>query len=482
MYIGIDLGTTSVKTVLVNKKGEVINTISKSYPLYNQKPLWSEQNPNQWYEQTIEALKELTQSYKKIEGISFSGQMHGLVILDEREQILRNAILWNDQRTAEEVKALNDALSLESIYSETNNLMLTGFTAPKVLWVKNHEPEIFNKISKIMLPKDYLIYKFTKNHATDYSDISGSGFYNIKKNKYADSIINYLGIKLNQLPKVYHSTDCVGKLDIETTKLLNLTQQPNIYAGGGDNAVSAIATGTIQEGDCMISLGTSGVIYTPLNDIKNFDSYHFHCFKDATEKYHAMGVTLSAAGSLEWYKQTFSSHLSFQKLMASVSADIENEVIFLPYLSGERTPINDPYAKGLLFGLSKKTNQDDITKAILEGVGFSLKHVFSNFNQQYIHVDQAKIIGGGSKNDEWVQIIADITQKNILTLKENDGASLGAAIIAIVGHNKDITFESVFNHIVHIKKCFKPREHMKTYYQNKYEKYLKLYEQTKNLL
>ena len=479
MYIGVDLGTSSLKLALVNENGELIKEVTKKYHIYQPHNLWSEQDPNEWLKAMEDALIEITNQYNNIKAISFSGQMHGLVLLDKNDNVIRNCILWNDQRTYQEVDELNNNLGVDTILKETSNIMLTGVTAPKLLWVKNNELENFNKINKIMLPKDYLVYKLTNQHVTDVSDASGTLFYNVKENKYSKKIIKYLNITEQQLPKVLNSSSIVGKINNYYKQKLNLNNDVNIIIGGADQALGAIATNTLLPGQWSISLGTSGVIYTPVDKI-NLENEKFHTFASANNTYYYMGVTLSAANSLSWIKNILYENITYKEMFEKLDYNLQNDIIFLPYLNGERAPINDPFAQATFIGMNNNTNKEDLLKAVLEGVGFSFKQIINEFSKtQLPKINYINIIGGGAQNDKWVQIIADILGVKLQTIQNNYGPSYGAALLAIKGNNPLKSLEELTNKNIKISQTFYPNLNNYTYYNNKFLKYEKLYNAVK---
>ncbi len=372
MYIGIDLGTSGVKLILVTKEGRVIKTVTKSYDLLIPKPSWTEQNPNDWYIQTLEGLKELTEENKQINGISFSGQMHGLVVLDENDNVLRNALLWNDQRTVKEVEYLNNEVGIKSLLQYTGNIALTGLTAPKILWIKNNEPEIFSRISKIMLPKDYLIYKLTGTFASDVSDTSGTLYFDVKNRCYSKEMLEILNINETQLPKVFESAEVVGKLTEELKKELSITKDVNVIAGGGDQAVGAIGVGIINDGACSISLGTSGVVFVASDNFKVDNQSYLQSYAHANGKNHLMGVMLNAAGSLKWWSESVFNLNDYPLFFDNISkTSIDDSLYFLPYLTGERSPINDSDALGVFFGLGLQHRKEHMDRSVVEGVTFA---------------------------------------------------------------------------------------------------------------
>lgn len=482
MYIGIDLGTSSVKLLLSTKDGQVIKSVTKDYPLYL-KDSWSEQNPLDWYEQTIEGLKELIRTHEdQIQGIGFSGQMHGLVLLDKDDVILRNAILWNDQRTETEVNYLNEVIGIDKLLSLTGNIALTGLTAPKVLWVKKNEPEIFKQINKMMLPKDYLIYRLTNQFATDVSDVSGTLYYDVENNRYSQEILDILGIKENILPSVHESYEIIGNLSKELKKELNITQDVIVVPGGGDQAVSAVGVGVVEDNQVSLSLGTSGVIFVSANNFKVDKQSYCQSYRHANGKFHIMAVMLSAAGSLKWWYEEMLNEHDYKKLDEELyNSELKEGLQFLPYLTGERAPINDSNARGVMFGLHRNHKPIDLTRTVIEGVTFALKDSVELIKQLGIDVSQVRVTGGGAKSDFWCQTIANILNTEVYTLASEEGPALGAAILAMVGNKEYNNVQSACNAIIKTNKHFIPNPLDIEKYQTKYERFSKLYPTLKHL-
>ncbi len=477
MYIGIDLGTSSVKTILVSIDGAIIKIVSKNYDLFFPQPSWSEQNPNDWYLQTITALKELVVGYEdQIKGISFSGQMHGLVILDEHDQILRNAILWNDQRTTKEVEYLNNEIGIDRLLEYTGNIALTGLTAPKILWIKNNEPEIYNKIHKIMLPKDYLVYKLSGQFVSDVSDSSGTLYFDCKNKQYSPQMLNILGINSSMLPKVFESYEVVGLLTQEHKDLLNIKQDVKIIAGGGDQAAGAVGMGIVNNGECSISLGTSGVIFVSSDIYKVDNKNYLQSYAHANGKYHVMSVMLNAAGTIKWWNETIFNDDDYNSFYQRISeTQIDDSVFFLPYLSGERSPINDPYAKGVLFGLAVHHKKANIDRAVVEGVTFSLKQSFDLIVDLGVNIESVRITGGGSKSKVWAQMISDILDVKVIKISTEEGPALGAAILAMVGCQEYKNVNEACAAVIKLDKEFNPIIENTKKYNAKFKTYIELY-------
>lgn len=483
MFIGIDLGTTGVKIILVNALGDVIAKTTESYPLSMPKPLWTEQNPEDWYNQTMKGLKKVIKGYEKeIEAISFSGQMHGLVILDENDDVIRPALLWNDQRTTAEVQYLNETIGIDVLQQETGNIALTGLTAPKLLWIKNNEPELFQKIKKIMLPKDYLLYRLSGEFATDVSDISGSLFYDIKKKQYSQKMLDILKIDERQLPTVYESYEKVGYLTEAVKKTLQIQQAVKVIAGGGDQAVGAVGVGTVSPGKSSMSLGTSGVVYVATNEFQVDTQSHLQSYRDSTGHYLMMGVILNAAGSLKWWNEKIFKEHDYDKFFEELSyTSIPDSLYFLPYLSGERAPINDSKAKGMFFGLQAHHEKGHMHRALVEGITYALKESFDLIQNLGTEIVNIRITGGGAKSAIWAQMIADIMNVAVEVMAIDEGPALGAAILAMVGNGTYPSVSATCEKLLQVKTTFYPQNEHVALYQKKYNVYKKLYETVKPL-
>ena len=375
LYIGVDLGTSSVKLLLMNTEGKIEKIVSREYPISFPKPGWSEQNPYDWYEQTLEGIRELTASCDKtqVAGISFGGQMHGLVSLDGEDRVIRPAILWNDGRTGEETEYLNTVIGKDKLSDYTANIAFAGFTAPKILWMKKNEPENFAKIVKIMLPKDYLAYRLSGSFCTDLSDASGMLLLDVKNRCWSREMMEICGITEAQLPKLYESYEVVGSLKPELAEEFGFTQDVKIIAGAGDNAAAAVGTGTVGDGMCNISLGTSGTIFISSRDFRVDEHNALHAFDHEDGTYHLMGCMLSAASCNKWWSTDILHTENYKEEQEKITALGENPVFFLPYLMGERSPHNNPDARAMFFGMSMDTTRADMTQAVLEGVAFGLR-------------------------------------------------------------------------------------------------------------
>ena len=378
LYIGVDLGTSAVKLLLMNGEGKIQKIVSREYPLSFPQPGWSEQNPEDWWTQSLEGIKELTSECDKspVAGISFGGQMHGLVILDEQDEVIRPAILWNDGRTTKETDYLNNVIGKETLSKYTANIAFAGFTAPKILWVKENEPENFKRIKKIMLPKDYLAYKLSGTHCCDMSDASGMLLLDVKNRCWSKEMLDICGITEEQMPKLFESYEVVGTLKPELAEELGIPATCKIVAGAGDNAAAAVGTGTVGDGMCNISLGTSGTIFISSKEFGVDPHNALHAFAHADGNYHLMGCMLSAASCNKWWMDEIIGTKDYASEQDKIEKLGENHVFFLPYLMGERSPHNNPNARGTFIGLTMDSTRADMTQAVLEGVAFAIRDSF----------------------------------------------------------------------------------------------------------
>lgn len=484
LYIGIDIGTSSVKLLAMDEQGSVRKSVSREYPLYFPRPLWSEQNPEDWWQQTIQGLKELLADLPKadVKAISFSGQMHGLVTLDREDNVIRPAILWNDQRTEKECKYLNEEIGQKTISEWTGNLALTGFTAPKVLWVKENEPENFAKISKIMLPKDYIAYRLSGVFATDMSDASGTLYLDVKNRTWSQPMLELLGITEAQLPKLFESYAEIGMMKKELAEELGLPETVRIIIGGGDQAVAAVGGGVVRPGACSVSLGTSGVVFASTENFFVDDKNSLHSFCHANGKYHQMGVTLAAAASLKWWTEEINKSEDFDGLLLEAeAAAIEDSIFYLPYLMGERTPHNDPNCRGTFIGMNMTHERKHMTRAVLEGVAFSLRDTFEIMKAMGIEIPVVSINGGGAKSKLWCEIFANVLNVSVIKLNANEGPAYGAAILAAVGCGLYPSVEEACDALIQVTDRIEPQADEVSLYHQKYDKFKAIYPTVKEL-
>ena len=483
LYIGVDLGTSAVKLLLMDEKGEIRKIVSKEYPLYFPHPGWSEQNPEDWFLKTVEGTNELTAECEKstVAGTSFGGQMHGLVALDGEDRVIRPAILWNDGRTGEEMDYLNEVIGKDKLSEHTANIAFAGFTAPKILWMKKHEPENFAKIRKIMLPKDFLAYKLSGVFCTDVSDASGMLLLDVKNRCWSKEMLDICGISEKQLPKLYESFQAVGTLRPEIAEELGLSGQVKVIAGAGDNAAAAVGTGTVGEGMCNISLGTSGTVFISSKSFGVDENNALHSFAHADGNYHLMGCMLSAASCNKWWNEDILKTKDFAAEQAQITRLGENNVFYLPYLMGERSPHNNPDARAMFIGMSMDTTREDMTQAVLEGVAFALRDSLEVAKSLGIRIERTKICGGGAKSPLWKKMIANIMNLKVDVIESEEGPALGGAMLAAVGCGEYPDVETIAEKLVKVVDTVEPEDELVAKYEEKYQKFKKIYPAVKEL-
>ncbi len=440
-FLGIDTSTTSSKALLIDSRGEVIAVASSAHTLQTPKPLWSEQNPLEWWDAVSASIKSVLEkagvSGDQIAAVGLTGQMHGLVLLDDAGNVLRPAILWNDQRTQSQCDEIHRRIGKEKFIQITGNIALTGFTAPKILWVQENEPEIFAKAKHVLLPKDYIRLKLTGEYAMDKADGAGTVLFDLKARDWSDEVLNALGIDRAWMPRTFEGTEFTGHITAEAAALTGLKIGTPVAAGGGDQAAQAVGVGAVEPGIVGLTVGTSGVIFatTPTALIEPDGRLHAFCHA-VPGMWHFMGVMLSAAGSLQWYRDTLAPDVSFDDLVngaASAPAGCEG-LLFLPYLSGERTPYPDPLARGAFIGLTLRHTRAHMTRAVLEGVAFGLKDSFTLIQNAGLgKITQVRASGGGTKGALWRQILASVLEAELVTVNTSEGAAFGAALLAGAG-------------------------------------------------
>ncbi len=483
-YIGIDLGTSAVKLLLMNAKGEVVDIVAKEYPIYYPKHGYSEQDPNDWLQAVVCGIKELIKGVDSnlLKGISIAGQMHGLVILDEHDEVIRNAILWNDNRSTKQVSYLNEKIGKNIISNYTGNIAFAGFSAPKILWLKENEPKNFAKIKKIMLPKDYIIYKLSGEFATDVSDVSGMLLFDVKNRCYSKEMLDICSINESLLPKVYESYEKVGEIKDSIKEELGIKGNVIIGAGAGDNAAAAIGTGTVGENKCNISLGTSGTVFISSGEFR-VDSFNsLHSFLHADGKYHLLGCILSAASCNKWWMDDILKTNEYEKEQKDITILAGNEVFFLPYLMGERSPHNDSNIRGAFLGLSMDTSREVMTKAVLEGVCFAIRDSIEVAKSLGIRLNTARICGGGAKSILWKNLLSNIIDLTLETIEVEEGPAYGAAILAAVANKEYDSVKEAVSYIIKLKEVIKPDKALVLEYNKKYEKFKKIYPALRGVL
>lgn len=485
LYIGIDLGTSAVKLLLMNSEGRIEKIVSREYPLYFPQSGWSEQEPEDWFRETMAGIRELTAECDKnqVAGISFGGQMHGLVALDADDNVIRPAILWNDGRTGRETDYLNEVIGREKIAEYTANIAFAGFTAPKLLWMRANEPDNFARISKIMLPKDYLAYRLSGAFCTDVSDASGMLLMDVKKRCWSEHMMNICGITEDQLPALHESYEVVGTLKPDIAGELGLPESVKVIAGAGDNAAAAVGTGTVGDGMCNISMGTSGTIFISSDKFLSDSHYALHSFAHADGHYHLMGCMLSAASCNKWWNEEILKTMDYSAEQKGITDEKlgENPVFFLPYLMGERSPHNDPDVRAMFMGMSMDTTREDMTQAVLEGVAFGLRDSLEVARSLGIRPERTKICGGGAKSPLWRKMIANIMNMNVEVIESEEGPALGGAMLAAVGCGEYPDVETVAAKIVKVVDTVEPDPELAAKYEAKYQQYRAIYPAIKNL-
>ncbi len=483
LYIGVDLGTSAVKLLLMDGEGHIQKIVSREYPLYFPHPGWSEQNPEDWFEQTMAGIKELLADCDRsqVAGISFGGQMHGLVILDEEDKVIRPAILWNDGRTYEECDYLNHVVGKDKLSEYTANISFTGFTAPKLLWVRNKEPENFARIRKIMLPKDYIAYRLTGVHCTDVSDASGMLIFDVKNRCWSKPMLDICGITEGQLAKIYESYEAVGCVLPEIAKELDIPGTVKVAAGAGDNAAAAVGTGTVGDGMCNISLGTSGTIFISSAKFGVDKNNALHAFAHADGHYHLMGCMLSAASCNKWWMDEIIGTADYAAEQEKIGELGKNHVFFLPYLMGERSPHNDPNARGTFIGMTMDTSRADMTQAVLEGVAFALRDSFEVAKSLGIQIERTKICGGGAKSPLWRWIIANVMNLKVDVIESEEGPALGGAMLAAVACGEFRSVEEAAAKLVKVVGTVEPDPVLAAEYEARYQQFKKIYPACKPL-
>ena len=482
-FIGVDLGTSAVKLLLMNQNGVCVKSVSREYPISYPKPGWSEQNPEDWYRQTSDGLRELLPDIDKsrVAGIGVSGQMHGLVALDKSDHVIRPAILWNDERTAEETEYLNQEIGKDRLSADTANVAFAGFTAPKILWMRKQEPDHFRRIAKIMLPKDYIVYRWTGVHASDPSDASGTLLFDVKNRCWSKDMMQICGVTEEQLPAVYESYEVVGTMKEEIAGEFGLPGNVKIVAGAGDNAAAAVGTGTVGEGRCNVSLGTSGTLFVSSEQFEVDKNNALHAFAHADGNYHLMGVVLSAASCNKWWMEEILKTKDFAGEQKDIHNLGSNRVYFLPYLMGERSPHNDPNARGAFVGMTMETTRKDMTLAMMEGVAFAIRDSYEVARSLGTGIKRTKMCGGGAKSPLWREILANVLNLKVDILSVEEGPALGAAMLAAVGCRAYASVEEIAEKIVQIRTTVEPDPAIVSLYNERYRVYRSLYPGLKDL-
>lgn len=478
-YIGIDLGTSAVKLLLVDGDGSILNTVTEEYPLEFPYPGWSQQNPEDWKHAVFTGIPRLLEGFDRsqVAGIGCGGQMHGLVVLDKEDRVIRPAILWNDGRTAKQVDYLNNTIGRQTLSDLTANIAFAGFTAPKILWLRENEPENFARISKIMLPKDYINYLLTGVHCCDYSDASGMLLLDVEHKCWSREMLDIGGVREEQMPRLFESWQPVGTLTENTAKTLGLNPEVKVVAGAGDNAAAAVGTGVVGAGGCNISLGTSGTVFISSDRFSVDPNNALHAFAHADGGWHLMGCMLSAASCNKWLCEDILGTSDYAAEQSPITEEKlgRNHVYFLPYLMGERSPINDTNARGTFVGMTMDTTRSDLVQAVLEGVAFAIRDSVEVARSLGIEIPVSKICGGGSRSDLWCRIIANVLGIPLQRLKTEQGPGYGGAMLAMVGCGRFSTVQAAADALVEVAGEIQPEPELTALYEQRYRSFARIY-------
>ena len=483
ILLGLDVGTTGARAVAVDESGRLVSEASSEYPLHAPYPGWTEQNPEDWWRGTKEALAEIvSQLEDEVVGIGLTGQMHGSVFLDSSDEVIRPALLWNDQRTEKQCEEITETVGDERLIQLAGNPALTGFQAPKVLWLRDEEPENYEKLSRILLPKDYVRLRLTGEYATDASDAAGTLFLDVGNRNWSQEILQALEVSREWMPKVYEGPENTGNLRESVAEELGLPSGIPVAAGGGDNAAAAVGVGVIGRGVVSSSVGTSGVIFAHTGEFTPDPSGSLHAFCHAVPgAYHLMGVTLSAGGSLAWWHDTLDGRLDYEEL-SELAAQVppgSEGLLFLPYLSGERTPHSDPAARGSFFGLTTRHDKSHMTRALMEGVVFSLRDSLEIMRKLGTSMEQLRATGGGARGELWRQLQADIYSVPIHRTTTDEGPAYGAALLGGVAAGVYGDVQEASSRVELRDEVTEPDEENVRFYEECYEEYRSLYPATR---
>lgn len=479
LYIGIDLGTSASKFLLVDEVGRVLNTVTKEYPLSFPRPGWSEQDPAHWWQACLAGVPELLAGFdaKQVAGIGVGGQMHGLVALDAAGNVLRPAILWNDGRTAAQVDYLNETVGNDKLSAWTGNIAFAGFTAPKLLWMRQNEPDLFASIAKILLPKDYLVYRLTGVHATDYSDASGTLLLDVAHKRWSSEMLDLCGVTEAQMPTLFDSWQPVGTLTAAAAAALGLPTDVVVCAGAGDNAAAAIGTGTVGEGRCNISLGTSGTVFISSEQFRVDPHNALHAFAHADGGFHLMGCMLSAASCNKWWMEDILHDGDYAAAQEAIVPEKlgRSHVFYLPYLMGERSPINDTNARAVFLGMTMDTTRADMTQAMLEGVAFALRDSVEIARSLGLDISRSTLCGGGSRSPLWRTILANVLGIPLDLPATEQGPGYGAALLALVACGRYRNVAEVSRAMLHIQATVQPDPELTALYDARYAEFKQIY-------
>jgi xylulokinase len=480
--VGIDVSTTATKALLTDEDGSVVAVASSSYDYEIPKPMWSEQDPHLWWDATISSVRSVLESSgvgaADIEAVGLTGQMHGSVLLDAAGEVVRPALLWNDQRTAAECDEIRSRVGSRRLIQITGNDALTGFTSPKLLWVRNHEPENWSRVATVLLPKDYVRFRLTGARALDIAGGSGTGLFELAARTWSEEVLGALDLEPNLFPQVFEGTDVTGELTAGAASATGLIQGTPVVGGGGDQSANAVGVGAVSSGVVALSLGTSGVVFATSDGPAIEEQGRVHAFCHAVPgRWHMMGVMLSAAGSLRWLRDTLAPGQDFGALVDG-AAEVDpgsNGLLFLPYLTGERTPHPDPKARGAFVGLTVSHDLRHITRAVLEGVAFGLRDGLDLMTRAGVpKPDSIRASGGGMQSELWRQILADVLEAEIDTVVTEEGAAYGAALLAAVGAGQYPTVDAAVEHTVTARPAASPTD-LVGFYSEAHQRYQDLY-------
>ena len=484
-YIGADLGTSALKLLLCDEKKRIVRTVTKEYPVSYPRSGWSEQAPELWWNAFLIGLGELVDSIcaSDVAALAVAGQMHGLVVLDDKDEVIRPAILWNDGRTEKQTEYLNKTVGADVLSEHTANIAFAGFTAPKLLWMRENEPENFKKIKKIMLPKDYITYRLTGAFVTDYSDASGMLLLDVKNKRWSDRMLDICKISEDMLPRLCESFEAVGTVRKEIAQMFGFSECVKVAAGAGDNAAAAVGMAAVGRGKCNISLGTSGTIFITDDKFSVDENNALHSFCHADGGYHLMGCILSAASCNKWFCDEILGKKDYSSLQNDISQELlgENEVFFLPYLMGERSPINDTDATGLFIGMRPNTTQKEMLLAVLEGVAFAIRDNLEIAKKLGIRITESTVCGGGARSPLWMKILANVLNIKLLIPSVEEGPGYGGAILAAISSGEYGDLKNACADLLNIKETVIPDAVLSEKYENKYCKYKKIYPAVKEL-
>lgn len=495
--IGIDVGTTGTKTILINERGETIARAFSEFPLHSPYPNWAEQDPGDWWKATLETLRKVISDSGvdsgDIKGIGLSGQMHSAVFLDRHYNVLRPAILWCDTRTTKQCQWITEKVSLENLVKYVSNPALEGFTAPKIIWLRDNEPETYKKVHKVLLPKDYIRFRLTGELAAEVSDAAGTLLFDVRKRRWSEQMLKAIDVPIDFLPDCYESIDVCGRITEEVARMTGLKKGTPVVGGGADNTCGATGTGIVFEGRVLSSLGTSGVVFAHCDQVKIDPHLRVHTFcHSVPNKWYLMGVMLAAGGSFRWFRDTFGEEekrlegltgIDAYELLSKEAAGVpvgSEGLIFLPYLMGERTPHKDAFAKGVFFGITNRHDKRHFVRAVLEGITFGMRDSLEIMRELGVRIEQIRVTGGGGRSPLWRQIQADVYGTEVVTTNATEGPAFGAAIMAGVGAGIFGSIEEATESIIKIVERTEPIAENLEKYEEYYNIYKSLYPKLKD--